>query len=253
MRQRFVVANWKMHTDEASARELATDLGRGLCTATGVRVAVCPPFPYLRLVGEVLGGSSVLLGAQNCYPEMEGAFTGEVSPAMLADVGCQLVIIGHSERRHKLGESDGFINRKIHAAWAAGMDVILCLGETLEERRGNRTEAVLTTQLDAGLAGAEVAHLRHLVLAYEPVWAIGTGVPEPPEEAQQAHAFLRSRIAKRFGLEAARNLLVLYGGSVHPDNTVPLFLQPDVDGGLIGGASLVADSFLAIVRAAVPV
>ncbi len=201
-------------------------------------------------MAEVLRGSSVLLGAQNCYPEREGAFTGEVSPWMLADVGCRWVILGHSERRHKLGEDDAFINRKVHAALAAGLDVILCLGETIEERQAGHTEDVLSRQLDGGVRGLEAGQLSKMVLAYEPVWAIGTGQNATPPQAQQAHAFLRGRIRQHFGALAAENLLIQYGGSVKPDNAATLLHEPDVDGGLIGGASLKADSFLTIVAAA---
>jgi triosephosphate isomerase (TIM) len=253
MRTKFVAGNWKMFTNAATARQLATAVVRGLGDEKRVAVAVCPPAPYLSLVGEALKGSSVALGAQNCYHEKEGAFTGEVSPAMLVDVGCRYVILGHSERRQKFGESDAFINRKVHAALAAGLEVILCLGETLEERQSNRTEAVLETQLNGSLAGVDAAALRRVVLAYEPVWAIGTGQNATPEQAQQAHAFLRGQIRARFGQEAASMLLIQYGGSVKPDNAATLFRQPDVDGGLIGGASLNADQFLAIVRAATEV
>ncbi len=251
MRKKFVAGNWKMFTTKATARQLAAAVVRGLGDERRISVAVCPPFPYLPVVAEALQGSSVALGAQNCYHEKEGAFTGEVSPAMLVDVGCRYVILGHSERRHKLGESDAFINRKVQAALAAGLEVILCLGETLEERQANRTETVLETQLKGSLAGLDAAALRRVVLAYEPVWAIGTGQNATPEQAQQAHAFIRGHIRQRFGEEAASELLIQYGGSVKPDNAASLFQQPDVDGGLIGGASLNADPFLAIVRAAI--
>ena len=252
MRKKFIAGNWKMYTNTATARQLAAAVVRGLGDEQRVSVAVCPPAPYLTVVAEVLKGSPVALGAQNCYHEKEGAFTGEVSPAMLVDVGCRYVILGHSERRHKLGESDAFINRKVHAALAAGLEVILCLGETLEERQADRTEAVLESQLNGSLAGLDAASLRRVVLAYEPFWAIGTGVNATPEQAQQAHAFVRGRIRQRFGEESAATLPIQYGGSVKPDNAASLFRQPDVDGGLIGGASLNADHFLAIVRAALP-
>lgn len=252
MRKKFVAGNWKMFTNAATACRLATEVVRGLGNEKRVSVAVCPPFPYLSAVSEALQGSGVALGAQNCYHEKEGAFTGEVSPAMLVDVGCRYVILGHSERRHKLGESDAFINRKVHAALGAGLEVILCLGETLEERQNNRTEAVLETQLTGSLAGLDTASLRRVVLAYEPVWAIGTGQNATPEQAQQAHAFLRGQIRARFGEETASALPIQYGGSVKPENAATLFHLPDVDGGLIGGASLNADHFLAIVRAALP-
>jgi triosephosphate isomerase (TIM) len=252
MRKKFVAGNWKMFTTSATARELAAAVVRGLGKEERISVAVCPPFPYLSVVAEVLKGSCVALGAQNCYHEKEGAFTGEVSPAMLVDVGCRYVILGHSERRHKLGETDAFINRKVYAALAAGLEVILCLGETLQERQANRTEAVLDTQLNGSLAGLDAEALRHVVLAYEPVWAIGTGQNATPEQAQQAHAFIRGRIRERFGEESASALPIQYGGSVKPDNAASLFSQADVDGGLIGGASLNADHFLTIVRAALP-
>jgi triosephosphate isomerase len=169
---------------------------------------------------------------------------------MLADVGCRYVILGHSERRHKLGESDAFINRKLHAALAAGLDVILCLGETLEERQAHHTERVLAAQLEGSLAGLDAAGLARVVLAYEPVWAIGTGQNATPQQAQEAHAFVRGQVRQRFGEAAAQSLVIQYGGSVKPDNAVTLLHEPDVDGGLIGGASLQADHFLAIVRAA---
>jgi triosephosphate isomerase len=252
MRQKFVAGNWKMYTNAATARRLAEAIVKGLGSETRVAVAVCPPFPYLALVGDVLRGSPVALGAQNCYVEREGAFTGEVSPAMLADVGCRYVILGHSERRHKLGETDAFINRKVHAALGAGLEVILCLGETLAERQGGHTESVLSSQLDGSLAGLDAVALARVVLAYEPVWAIGTGQNATAEQAQQAHAFIRGRIAAHFGREAADRLVIQYGGSVKPDNAATLLHEPDVDGGLIGGASLTADLFLAIVRLALP-
>jgi triosephosphate isomerase len=249
-RPKFVAGNWKMYTDAAGARALADEVSRGAGAWPYVRVAVCPPFPYLPIVADVLRGSPVMLGAQNCYAEREGAFTGEVSPWMLADVGCRWVIVGHSERRHKLGEDDAFINRKVHAALAAGLEVILCVGETIQQRQAGRTEDVLATQLDGGLAGLDASPLRRLVVAYEPVWAIGTGQNATPEQAQQAHAFLRGRVRLRFGAAAADDLLILYGGSVKPDNAAALIGQADVDGGLIGGASLKAESFLAIIAAA---
>ncbi|MHB1424115.1 MAG: triose-phosphate isomerase [Gemmataceae bacterium] len=249
MRTKFVAGNWKMFTNKAAARQLAAAVVKGLGDEQRVAVAVCPPFPYLSAVAEVLAGSRVALGAQNCYHEKEGAFTGEVSPAMLVDVGCRYVILGHSERRHKLGETDAFINRKVHAALTVGLEVILCLGETLEERQAKRTETVLETQLHGSLAGIDAAALCRVVLAYEPVWAIGTGQNATPEQAQQAHAFLRGQIRQRFGEEAASGLPIQYGGSIKPDNAASLFRQADVDGGLIGGASLNADHFLAIVRA----
>lgn len=250
MRKKFVAGNWKMFTTAAAARELAEGIVRGLGGDSRVNVAVCPPFPYLAAVGHVVYGSPVALGAQNCYSEKEGAFTGEVSPAMLADVGCRYVILGHSERRHKLGERDDLINRKIHAALAAGLDVIFCVGETLADRVQGFTEAVLASQFDGGLAGLSADHLEKLTLAYEPVWAIGTGQNATPEQAQQVHSFLRRRVADRFGAAAADALTILYGGSAKPENVRAILEQQDVDGGLIGGASLKPELFLAIIYAA---
>jgi triosephosphate isomerase len=217
-----------------------------------VSVAVCPPFPYLAGVAETVRGTPIGLGAQNVYPEKEGAFTGEVSPGMLTDVGCRYVIVGHSERRHKLGETDAFINRKVHASLDEGLTVILCIGETLEERETGRTEVVLKTQLSGSLVGISPVMLDRMVLAYEPVWAIGTGRNATPDQAQEAHALVRREIAKMCGEEAAQRLPIQYGGSVKPDNAASLMRQPDVDGALVGGASLQADAFLAIVRAALP-
>lgn len=252
MRKKFVAGNWKMYTTANSARDLANAVVRGMGKEPAVSVAICPPFPYLNQVAEVVRGTPVALGAQNLYPEKEGAFTGEVSPTMLVDVGCRYVILGHSERRHKLGENDAFINRKVHAALAAKLSVILCIGETLEERDAGRTESVLETQLTGSLAALKPEQIGSLTLAYEPVWAIGTGRNATPQQAQDAHAFVRRRISEMFTPQAAQNLIIQYGGSVKPDNAASLLGQPDVDGGLIGGASLQPDSFLAIVRAALP-
>jgi triosephosphate isomerase len=251
MRTVFIAGNWKMYTTAATAVELAGAVVKGVAKDSPVRVAVCPPFPYLMKVAEVVKGSPVGLGGQNLYPEKEGAFTGEVSPTMLVDAGCRHVILGHSERRHKLGESDAFINKKVHAALAAGLEVILCVGETLEEREGNKTEKVLDTQLSGGFAGLKAEQLAKIVVAYEPVWAIGTGKNATPEQAQQAHAFIRGRIREMFGEKPAGSLLIQYGGSVKPDNAASLLKQPDVDGALVGGASLNAGQFLSIVQAGV--
>jgi triosephosphate isomerase len=250
MRQKFIAGNWKMFMTAASARELAAGVVKGLGKDVGVRVAVCPPFPYLAAVAEVLRGSPILLGAQNLYPEKEGAFTGEVSPTMLLDAGCKYVILGHSERRHVLGESDEFINRKVRAAQQAGLDVIFCVGETLQERQANHTEQVLDRQMSAGLAALTPLAMGHVVVAYEPVWAIGTGQHATPAQAQDAHQFLRGKTASLFGAAVAQHLTIQYGGSVKPENAAVLLGEPDVDGALIGGASLKADRFLAIIAAA---
>lgn len=252
VREKFIAGNWKMYTTTADARHLARSIVDGLGMEHRVSVAVCPPFPYLALVGEILKGSCVALGAQNLYPEKEGAFTGEVSPSMLLDLGCKYVILGHSERRHELGESDEFINKKVRVALAVGLSVILCVGETLDQRESRQTEAVLDRQVIQGLADVPVSTLPRLSLAYEPVWAIGsTGHGATPSQAQDAHVSIRHRFAQLFGEGSARALLIQYGGSVKPENAAAVLLQPDVDGALIGGASLIADQFLAIVRAGI--
>jgi triosephosphate isomerase len=250
MRKKFVAGNWKMYTNAAGARELAAGVVRGLGSEDRVTVGLFPPFPYLGLVAQTIQGSKVILGGQNLYPEKEGAFTGEVSPLMLLDQGCSHVILGHSERRHKLGESDSFVNQKVKAALAAGLSVIVCVGETLEERKADQTEAVLDRQITHGLQGVAETDSESLTVAYEPVWAIGTGHNATPEQAQQMHAFLRRRLSQIFGEKTAQALPIQYGGSVKPDNAAALMAQPDVDGALVGGASLKADQFLAIVRAA---
>jgi triosephosphate isomerase len=251
MRKKFIAGNWKMNMRSISAEMLASGVVKGLDSETRVDVAVCPPFPFLARVAQVLKGTSVALGAQNCYPKDDGAFTGEVSPAMLVDVGCQLVIVGHSERRHILKETDAFINDKVHAALRAKLKVILCIGETLDERKANLTETVLDTQLTGSLANITSELLKNMVLAYEPVWAIGTGVNATPLQAQDAHAFVRKRVGQLCGESAAHCLVIQYGGSVKPDNARDLLSQPDVDGALVGGASLKPEDFLGIVRAGI--
>jgi triosephosphate isomerase (TIM) len=251
MRKKFIAGNWKMYTTSITAELLAAGVVKGLGNETRVDVAVCPPFPFLARVAQAVKGSPVALGAQNCYPREEGAFTGEVSSAMLIDVGCRYVILGHSERRHRFGESDPLINEKVHAALKAGLQVILCIGETLEERQANRTETVLATQLTGSLARISADHLKNIVIAYEPVWAIGTGVNASPEQAQAAHVFVRKQVSQLAGADAAQELIIQYGGSVKPDNAAALLHQPDVDGALVGGASLKADDFLAIIRAGI--
>ena len=252
MRQKFVVGNWKMYTTAADARLLAKAVVDGVGIEDRVSVVVCPPFPYLALVGEILKGSRVALGAQNLFPEKEGAFTGEVSPTMLLDLGCKYVILGHSERRHKLGESDTFINQKVRVALDAGLDVIFCVGETLDQREADQTEAVLDRQLIQGLAGLSADTLTRLSIAYEPVWAIGSlGHRATPQQAQEAHAVIRRRFGQMFGEKSAQTLAIQYGGSVKPENAAALLSRHGVDGALIGAASLNADQFLAIVRAGI--
>jgi triosephosphate isomerase len=251
MRKKFVAGNWKMHATAAEAKRLARGVVDGAGTEDRVSVAVCPPFPYLALVGEILRGSRVALGAQNLYPETEGAFTGEVSPAMLLDVGCKYVILGHSERRHIFGETDAFINQKVRVALAAGLDVIFCLGETLDQRQADQAQAVLDRQLMQGLAGLSADTLPRLTIAYEPVWAIGhPGHGATPQQAEEAHAVIRRRFGQMFDAQSAKALCIQYGGSVTPDNAAALLGRAGVDGALVGGASLHGDPFLAIVSAA---
>jgi triosephosphate isomerase len=251
MRKKFIAGNWKMYKNSITAELLALELVKGLAGETRVTVAVCPPFPFLARVASVVNGTPIALGAQNCYPKEEGAFTGEVSPSMLVDAGCRYVILGHSERRKVIGESDTFINQKVHAALKAGLQVILCIGETLDERKANRTNEVLNEQLAGSLAGITAETLANVVLAYEPVWAIGTGVVATPEQAQDAHAHVRKQIAETISPAAAEKLIIQYGGSVKADNAATLLKLPDVDGALVGGASLEAKLFLPIVMAAV--
>jgi len=250
MRPKFIAGNWKMYTSLNGAKELASAIVAGVDVKSAVRVAICPPFPWITTVAGILAGSQVLLGGQNCHSENEGAFTGEIAPPMLVQAGCKYVIIGHSERRHGMGETDAMLNKKTKAALAAGLEVIFCIGELLAERQANQTEAVLETQLTNGLAGLAAEQMTKVVIAYEPVWAIGTGVVASPEQAQAAHAFVRSLIRSTFGEATAAATIIQYGGSVKPDNAATLMHLPDVDGALVGGASLKADSFLAIVKAA---
>lgn len=246
MRKTLVAGNWKMHGGLAENAALLSALKPALA---GIEAVVCVPFPYLAQVQAELAGSSIAWGAQNVSEQAKGAFTGEVSASMLLDFGCKYVIVGHSERRSLYGETDALVARKYVAAQAAGLTPILCVGESLAERESGVTEAVVSRQLDAVIDAAGVGSLAKAVIAYEPVWAIGTGKTASPEQAQAVHAFIRGRIA---ALDAgvADQLVIQYGGSVKAANAAELMAQPDIDGGLIGGASLVADEFIAICRAA---
>jgi len=251
LRRKLVAGNWKMNTTRASAIELAREIAEHVGSHhTDVEVLVCPPFPYLLPVSEAIRSSSVELGAQNVYYEPPGAFTGEIAVPMLVDVGCRYVIVGHSERRHVLGEQNDVLRRKVAAAIAGGLDVIFCVGELLSEREANRAEAVLDSQMEGGLAGLEESSLNHVTLAYEPVWAIGTGRTATPAQAEEAHLHLRNWLKTRYNSGRSEGMRILYGGSVKADNARELMSQADVDGALVGGASLKADSFLAIVDAA---
>jgi triosephosphate isomerase len=244
MRTRFVAGNWKMHGGLGANRALLEAVRTRGAAIGGVDIAVCVPFPYLAQAAELLGGSRVGIGAQTLSEHDSGAYTGEVSGAMLREFGCRYVIVGHSERRALYGETDAAVAAKFLAARRAGLMPILCVGETLEERESGRTEAVVRRQLDAVIAAAGVEAVRGAVVAYEPVWAIGTGRTATPDQAQAVHAFIRAAVGDADGT------VILYGGSVKPSNAKDLFGQPDVDGGLIGGASLVAEDFLAICAAA---
>ncbi len=238
-----------MFTNRATAKKLAEDIVAAMAGNNQIEVALCPPFTYLETVAQVVKGTSIGLGAQNCYHEKEGAFTGEISPSMLLDLGCNYVILGHSERRHKMGECDIAINKKVHAALSVGLKVILCIGETLEEQQANKTHEILKNQLDGSLAGVTTSKFGSLVVAYEPVWAIGTGHNATPEQAQDAHSFIRNWVAEHHDATTAAHLIIQYGGSVKPENAASLLTQPDVDGGLIGGASLKADQLMGIIKA----
>ncbi|MBZ5587431.1 MAG: triose-phosphate isomerase [Acidobacteriia bacterium] len=244
-RRSLIVANWKMHGTVASVQSyLETMVARAM--PTGPEVVICPPFTLLPAAVLIATGSEVVIGAQNCHWEDKGAFTGEVAPTMLVDLGVRWVIVGHSERRQYFGESDQTAAARSQAAQRAGLDVIFCLGETLEQRETGETMTVLERQ-SAVLAGLDPARL---AVAYEPVWAIGTGRTATTVQAQEAHAALRRRLAGLLGTEAAAALRILYGGSVKPDNAAALLAQPDVDGALVGGASLDVEGFCAIIHAA---
>jgi len=251
MRQKIVAGNWKMNTTLKSGTDLASALaGKWTQDSDAVEVVICPPFPYLAAIGGVIGNSQIVLGAQNCYFEAPGAFTGEIAPEMLLDVGCKYVILGHSERRTLLGETDAVVNKKVHAALGKGLPVILCVGELLAERQSEQTEQVLDTQMTGSLANVTPEQMASIVVAYEPVWAIGTGLTATPEQAEAAHLFLRQWAARRFGAGVAESLQILYGGSVKPDNAEQLLRQPNVDGALVGGASLKVEQFWPIIEAA---
>lgn len=248
MRTLFIAGNWKMNpTTGAAAVALAEAVKAGLGQATDVHVAVCPPSVFIDQVDSAIANSPIGLGGQNCHWKDDGAFTGELSAKMLVDAGCTHVILGHSERRHGLGETDAQVNRKLRAALEAGLLPIVCIGETLEERQADRTESVVDAQLSGSLDGLTPEQMASVVLAYEPVWAIGTGLTATPEQAQAVHAFIRKRLADTFGEAIASRVVIQYGGSVKPDNAAQLLGCPDIDGALVGGASLKAADFLGII------
>lgn len=254
-RKRFVAGNWKMNTTRTEALELVELIRSALGDFDAVDVAVCPPYVYLGDVADKLFGSNIGLGAQNCNDQDSGAFTGEISANMLRDMGCRYVILGHSERRHVFGESDEFINRKIIKALEEGLDVIFCVGETLDERKAEKTIDVVRTQITEGLKNVDESQMdgmdiaARLTIAYEPVWAIGTGETATPQQAQEVHAAIRKLLAEMYDEQTAEDLRIQYGGSVKPGNAAELFAQPDIDGGLIGGASLKSKDFVEIIKA----
>jgi triosephosphate isomerase len=248
MRRPFIAGNWKMFLDIPKGAKLAKELAEKTGDVKDRDILICPPFPLLSEVSRAIKGSKVQLGAQNLYFEEEGAFTGEVSAKMLLSVPCPWVIIGHSERRHVFGESDELINKKVVSALGQGLRVILCVGELLEEREAGRTDAVVKRQVISGLDGVNEETFEDAVVAYEPVWAIGTGKTATPEDADGVQAYIRSLLEGLFSQAAADGTRILYGGSVKPENVDGLMAKPNVDGALVGGASLKADSFLRIIK-----
>jgi triosephosphate isomerase (TIM) len=249
MRRPFIAGNWKMNLDRAKAVALAKAVAEQSAAVAGVEVAVCPPSLYLEAVGKAIEGSTVGLGAQNMYSQAEGAFTGEISPAMLKDLGCKYVILGHSERRAIFKETDAEINDKVYAALEAGLIPVVCVGETLAEREADRTMRVVRRQFDGSLSGLSADEISKVVIAYEPVWAIGTGKTATNEQAEQVHLDLRKVIEDRYNREVAGAIRIQYGGSVKPANAAGLMSQPNIDGALVGGAALKADQFMPIVTA----
>lgn len=249
MRRPLVAGNWKMNGSRAGAQELVRGVLDGVGAVKNAEVAVCPPYIFIPAVAAAVDGSAVMLGGQNLDIHESGAYTGEISGPMLADFGCKYCIVGHSERRALYGESNELVADKFMAAQQFGLTPILCIGETLEQREAGATESIIDAQLDAVLSKAPAGTLSSSVLAYEPVWAIGTGKTATPEQAQDVHEFIRQKLSK-IDPRGAADVRILYGGSVKPENAQGLFEKPDIDGGLIGGASLDAGDFLAICRAA---
>jgi triosephosphate isomerase (TIM) len=250
MRRPLIAGNWKMNLDRAAAVALAGEVAAGAKQFAQVDLAICPPFVYLEAVAPKLAGSAVALGGQDMSEQASGAFTGEISAAMLLDVGCRYVILGHSERRHLLGETDEAVNLKTKAALAAGLIPIVCVGELLNEREAGQTAQVISRQFAGSLAGLSADDMEKVVIAYEPVWAIGTGKVATPAQAQEVHADLRKLIVKHYNAAVAQRVRIQYGGSVKPSNAAELLSQPDIDGALVGGASLKAADFLGIAAGA---
>jgi triosephosphate isomerase len=248
MRRPIIAGNWKLNLTIAESKKLAQQLVDDLTDTTDRDIVIAPVFTALSTVAEVIRQSSIQLAGQNCYPQTSGAFTGEVSPPFLSDAGCSYVIIGHSERRQLLGETDHFINQKLLKSLEAGLKPILCIGETLDEREAEQMLKVLDRQIKGGLANLTAQQMANVTIAYEPIWAIGTGKTATAEQAQQAHSFIREVVEQLFNPEVAENIRILYGGSVKPDNVDGLMAEEDIDGALVGGASLKGEDFIRIVR-----
>jgi triosephosphate isomerase len=248
LRVPIIAANWKMHKLQAEAASFVQELTSQVAGIDGVEIVLCPPYTALNSVIQAVQDSNLQVGAQNVFWEEEGAFTGEIAPSMLKDLGCRYVICGHSERRQYFGETDETVNRRLKAALAGGLTPIFCLGETLAEREAEVTFSVCQHQLTRGLAGLTPRQVAGLVIAYEPVWAIGTGRNATPEDAEEVIRFLRQLITEKFGQTAGEKVRIQYGGSVKPDNIQALMAEPNIDGALVGGASLQADSFAAIIK-----
>jgi triosephosphate isomerase len=248
MRQPFIAGNWKMYKTVSEAVSLAGALASALASDSGTKVMIAPPYTALHAVRDTLKGSRILLGAQNACAELEGAHTGEISLRMLRDAGVTVVILGHSERRHVYGETDSLVNRKVRLALAEGFEVILCVGETLDERQSGVTEKVVETQTRAGLAAVTERDLAKITIAYEPVWAIGTGKNATPQDADAVHKYVRGLVGNMYSSAAAQALTIQYGGSVKPENIRELMAMDNIDGALVGGASLKAETFLPIVK-----
>jgi triosephosphate isomerase len=248
MKRYLIAGNWKMNKTTGEAVELAQKLVESLKDVKDRDILICPTFTSLYSVHQVIKGTKIKLGAQDVFYENSGAFTGEISPIMLKDVGCEYVIIGHSERRHIIGERDELINKKVKAAINNGLKVILCVGELLEEREAGKTLEVVKTQVEKGLNGISEDEMKNVVIAYEPVWAIGTGKTAKPEDAQEVHAYIRELLSKLYSKEIANETIIQYGGSVKASNIDSLMAMQDIDGALVGGASLVAEEFTRIVK-----
>jgi len=252
MRKQIVAGNWKMNMLKENAKGLVGAVKKQIPQSifTDVDVVLVPPYTVIHEVRNCISGTSFAVGAQDVFYEEHGAYTGEIAPPMLVDAGCTYVIIGHSERRQYFAETDETVNRKVKASLACGLNVIVCVGETLEEREGGKTFLRVETQLTGGFQEIDAQSFSNIIIAYEPIWAIGTGRTATPEAANEVHAFIRGFLTRKYGVQIAKSTRIQYGGSVKPENALELFSQPDIDGGLIGGASLKAESFVSIVEAA---